>query len=301
MRPTDQATPSAPLLRMDALRFRWPCAQADCLRIQSFELQAREAVFLRGPSGCGKSSLLSLVAGVLAASAGSVSLLSQDLSQLSATQRDRLRADHVGYVFQQFNLLPYLSVLDNVLLPCRFSARRMARAGGAAQAVRAAELLLSRMGLDSAFWQRRATELSVGQQQRVAAARALMGKPELVIADEPTSALDEALRASFMRVFLDACAEAGSALLFVSHDARLAPLFERQVDLPALNTAAEPSLEVSALRGCSPWPHAAPGTGVLFCRWWRCRLPCPRCCCCPLSAFELTCAKASRNRCRAPI
>ena len=247
MTPTDHAAkPSALLLRIDQLRFRWPSAHADCLNIQALELQPREAVFLRGPSGCGKSSLLSLVAGVLTANAGSVHLLGHDMGALSATRRDRLRADHVGYVFQQFNLLPYLSVLDNVLLPCRFSTRRMARAGGAAQAVRAAELLLSRMGLNAAFWQRPATELSVGQQQRVAAARALMGQPELVIADEPTSALDETLRASFMRVFLDACADAGSALLFVSHDARLAPLFQRQVDLPALNTAAQSSVEVSA-------------------------------------------------------
>lgn len=236
--PGAPASTSPPLLRIHHLRFRWPAAPADCLNIDALELQAREAVFLRGPSGSGKSSLLSLVAGVLTANSGSVSLLGHDLGTLSATRRDRLRANHVGYVFQQFNLLPYLSVLDNVLLPCRFSARRLARAGGAAKAARTAQLLLSSMGLDGAFWRRPATELSVGQQQRVAAARALMGQPELVIADEPTSALDEALRTSFMRVLLDACTEAGSALLFVSHDARLAPMFQRQVDLPTLNSAA---------------------------------------------------------------
>jgi putative ABC transport system ATP-binding protein len=235
----DKAPPdTAALLRIERLRFRWARANADCLAVDALELQPREAVFLRGPSGCGKSTLLSLIAGVLKADGGTLRLLGHDLGAASATWRDRLRADHIGYVFQQFNLLPYLSVLDNVLLPCRFSARRMTQAGGAAQASRSAEALLSAMGLDAAFWKRPATELSVGQQQRVAAARALMGKPELVIADEPTSALDEDLRVSFMQVLLQACADAGSTLLFVSHDARLAPMFARQLDLPLLNSAS---------------------------------------------------------------
>ena len=226
------------LLRLHKLRFRWPGAVTNCLDIESLVLQPREAVFLRGPSGCGKSTLLSLMAGVLKANSGSVRLLGRDLSALSATRRDSLRADHIGYVFQQFNLLPYLSVIDNVLLPCQFSARRLEQAGGRARATEAATALLSAMGLPATFWRRSATELSVGQQQRVAAARALIGKPELVIADEPTSALDEDLRASFMQVLLQACVQAGSTLLFVSHDARLAPLFQRHLDLPQLNGAA---------------------------------------------------------------
>ena len=146
---------------------------------------------------------------------------------------DRHRADHLGYIFQQFNLLPYLSVIDNVRLPCRFSARRRQRAGSGA-----AERLLERMGMDASLWHRAAGELSVGQQQRVAAARALIGAPEVVLADEPTSALDEDLRDAFMTLLLERCAEAGSALVFVSHDARLATRFARRVDLPALNAAA---------------------------------------------------------------
>ena len=234
------------LLRLHKLRFRWPGAVTNCLDIESLDLQPREAVFLRGPSGCGKSTLLSLMAGVLKADSGSVNLLGRDLSALSATARDRLRADHIGYVFQQFNLLPYLSVMDNVLLPCQFSARRLKQAGGNAQSLDAAAALLSAMGLPATFWQRPATELSVGQQQRVAAARALIGQPELVIADEPTSALDEDLRASFMQVLLQACALAGSTLLFVSHDARLAPLFQRHLDLPQLNSAMTAATAVAA-------------------------------------------------------
>jgi putative ABC transport system ATP-binding protein len=223
---------TAALLSVRDLRFRWPKAAADCLDIPQFELRAAETVFLRGPSGAGKSTLLSLLAGVLTAEQGQVCLLGQDWRALSAARRDRHRADHVGYIFQQFNLLPYRSALDNVLLPCGFSAQRRARAGSPSEA---AQDLLAGMGLSASDWQRKAGDLSVGQQQRVAAARALIGAPELVIADEPTSAMDEALRDTFMTLLLQACVAAGSALLFVSHDARLAAPFQRQIDLAAIN------------------------------------------------------------------
>jgi putative ABC transport system ATP-binding protein len=226
---------SQPLLHIRDLRFRWPRASQVCLDIPSFELRDGQTMFLRGPSGGGKSTLLSVAAGVLKVEHGSVHLLGNDWSGLSSARRDRLRADHVGYIFQQFNLLPYLSVLDNVMLACRFSAVRTARAGDVRSA---AQNLLGRVGLAPAEWSRPAADLSVGQQQRVAAARALIGRPELVIADEPTSALDEALRNSFMDLLLQACRDAGSALLFVSHDARLADRFDVQVDLATINRAA---------------------------------------------------------------
>jgi len=195
-------------------------------------------VFLHGPSGCGKSTLLSLLAGVLVGQGGHTTLLGHDWASLSGARRDRLRVAHVGYIFQQFNLLPYLSVLDNVLLPCRFSARRMAQAmrNGAAQAQ--AEHLLDQMGLDSSLWRRQALQLSVGQQQRVAAARALIGHPEVVIADEPTSALDEDRREAFLDVLLAACETNRSALVFVSHDQRIAERFARHILLPEINRAA---------------------------------------------------------------
>jgi putative ABC transport system ATP-binding protein len=230
------------LLRVQALRYRWPGAAADTLDLpDTLALDPGEAVFLRGPSGCGKSTLLSLLAGVLVADAGEVALLGQDWRQLSPARRDRVRADHVGYIFQQFNLLPYLSVLDNVRLPCRFSTRRAAQA-----AADEAERLLAQLGLAATLWRRPAAQLSVGQQQRVACARALIGRPALVIADEPTSALDEALRDRFMTLLLDACRRAGSALVLVSHDARLAIHFGRRLDLPALNRATVAPQEAGA-------------------------------------------------------
>jgi putative ABC transport system ATP-binding protein len=225
---------AAPALDVRGLRFRWPGAPADTLQIDALQLGAGEQVFLRGPSGCGKSTLLGLCAGVLLPGAGQVALLGRDWQTLGAAARDRHRADHLGYIFQQFNLLPYLSVLDNVRLPLRFSAVRARRAGAAD-----AEALLDRTGLPRALWTARADRLSVGQQQRVAAARALIGAPGVVIADEPTSALDEDLREAFMALLLDSCSAAGSALLFVSHDARLAERFHRVVDLPAINLALQ--------------------------------------------------------------
>ena len=224
---------SPPALAMQGLRYRWPGAAHDAIALDSLVLQSGDTVFLRGPSGCGKSTLLSLAAGVLLPDAGTVALLGRRWADLGASARDRHRADHLGYIFQQFNLLPYLSVLDNVRLPLRFSPRRARRAGTGA-----AEALLERTGLPRSHWAQPAATLSVGQQQRVAAARALIGAPEVVIADEPTSALDEPLREAFMALLLESCAAAGSALLFVSHDARLATRFARVVDLPAINRAA---------------------------------------------------------------
>jgi putative ABC transport system ATP-binding protein len=228
---------SSVVLQAEDLRFAWPGAAAPCIDIERFEVRAGEAVFLHGPSGCGKSTLLSLLAGVLVADSGRVCLLGHDWAAMGGSARDRCRVAHVGYIFQQFNLLPYLSVMDNVLLPCRFSARRRAQ-GSRAQA----EELLARMGLPAGLWQRTALQLSVGQQQRVAAARALIGRPELVIADEPTSALDEDRREAFLDVLLAACEADGSALVFVSHDRRIADRFARHVLLPEINRAAVSAL-----------------------------------------------------------
>lgn len=226
------------ILEFAEARFAWSGEARDTLDIADLRLAQAERVLVRGPSGCGKSTLLSLAAGVLLATSGTVRFMGQDWKALGTGARDQRRVDHVGYIFQQFNLLPYLSVIDNVLIPCRFSPLRARRASQSSSPERAAQALLDGVGLPADTWTKSASALSVGQQQRVAAARALVGHPEVVIADEPTSALDEGRRDAFMTLLMERCEESSTALLFVSHDARLASHFHRVIELPAINRAA---------------------------------------------------------------
>ena len=224
-------------IEIDGIRFAWKAGGRDVLDIARFEVEAGERVFIEGPSGSGKSTLLSLLGGVVSPREGSVRILGSGLSTMPVRRRDRFRADHIGFIFQMFNLVPYLSMIDNVTLPCRFSRRRRERAASRSGAPEGeASRLLARLGLDRAELLRRAvTDLSIGQQQRVAAARALIGAPELIIADEPTSALDEGTRERFLGLLSAQCDEADSSLLFASHDTRLGGLFHRRVSLSELN------------------------------------------------------------------
>lgn len=228
---------SEPALRLTDVRFRWSRGQPPTLAIDALEVARGERVFVQGPSGSGKSTLLSLVGGVTVPESGRVEVLGTVLSALPPAARDRFRADHVGFVFQMFNLIPYLSLAENVALPCHFSRRRRDRATeGGGTVLREAERLLGRLGLqEEARSDRPVTGLSVGQQQRVAAARALIGAPEILIADEPTSALDADHREAFIRLLFEECAHHGITLLFVSHDAALAHDFDRTIRLDEVN------------------------------------------------------------------
>jgi len=229
-----------PVAALESVRFRWRRGAPLCLAIDAFGVAPGERVFLHGPSGSGKSTLLALVGGVVAPESGRVVVQGVDLAALSPAARDRHRAEHLGFIFQMFNLIPYLSARDNILLPCRFSPRRRAKiaAGGGTPQAEAARLA-ERLDLAPALLDRPAAELSVGQQQRVAAARALIGRPELVIADEPTSALDADRQRGFLDLLLGESAAAGAAVLFVSHDPRLAGAFDRAVALAEINAARE--------------------------------------------------------------
>ena len=231
--------PTRALVHCEGLSFRWPGAAAPALSELSLRLQAGEAVLLRGESGQGKSTLLSLIAGILTPESGTLTVAGQAFHALSQRQRDRVRGADIGVVFQQFNLLPFLSILDNLLLPMRFSTERRARlaATGTPPEI-AAEELLSTLGLSlKALGNRSVGALSVGQQQRVAAARALLGSPSLILADEPTSALDPKNRDAFLRALKEAQTARGAALLCVSHDPALEPYFDRTVTLAALQGA----------------------------------------------------------------
>ena len=225
------------VLKIDHLVYRWPRASRDTLRIDELSLAPGERLFLHGPSGCGKSTLLSAIAGVIAVPAGAVYVTEQDVGGLRGGARDRFRVNHIGMIFQVFNLVPWLSALENVLLPCRYSKRRRARSGP--DPSRTGRRLLRELGIeDPALVDGPAAKLSVGQQQRVAAARALIGTPELVLADEPTSALDADAKDTFVELLARECADAGAALLFVSHDRSLEHLFDTGVDFRDLHRGA---------------------------------------------------------------
>jgi len=222
-------------IRVRQLEFGWGKAPA-LLRLEDFRLGRGERLFLYGPSGSGKTTLLNLLAGVLVPQAGSVELLGQPFSRCNARQRDQMRADYSGFIFQVFNLLPWLSLEENVRLPCQFSASRRQRAiqRHGSEAV-AARYLLGELGLAGDVLQRPVAQLSVGQQQRVAAARALIGEPPLIIADEPTSALDSDMRQVFIELLIDQVDRNNSSLLFVSHDHSLKSFFSRSLSLAELN------------------------------------------------------------------
>jgi putative ABC transport system ATP-binding protein len=225
------------VVALSGVRFSWSGAPPFVIDIDGLRVARGERVFLRGPSGSGKSTLLSLLAGVIAPLEGTVRVLDLNIGTLGGAARDRFRADHIGFIFQMFNLIPYLSVIENVCLPCGFSSRRKQRAVREGRSAEAEAVRLLRhldMG-DAALLRRPVTELSVGQQQRVAAARALIGAPELVIADEPTSALDSDRRAAFLDLLFRECARERAALIFVSHDATLAPLFDRALAFAEVN------------------------------------------------------------------
>jgi putative ABC transport system ATP-binding protein len=230
-------TSAAPAIELDQIVFRWPGQLTPCLDIPQFAVSAGEQIFLHGPSGSGKSTLLGLLGGVAIPERGHVRILGHDLPAMPGRARDRVRADHIGFLFQQFNLLPWLSALDNVLLPCTFSPSRQRRASEARNTRAEAQHLLSQLDLAPSLWSKAASDLSVGQQQRVAAARALIGKPEILIADEPTSALDAERQLIFVDLLLREARTANAALIFVSHDQRLAAHFSRCIGLAEINQA----------------------------------------------------------------
>lgn len=214
--------------------FAWP-GHKPLLAVSRLQVNAGERVFVAGPSGSGKSTLLGLIAGIHLPTSGCVTMFGADTRALSASARDRLRGAEMGFVFQQFNLIPYLSVLDNVLLPVSFSAARRERLGSTAEREQQADALLAHLGLSGHINQQPAAKLSVGQQQRVAVARALLGKPKLIICDEPTSALDTQSRDNFLEVIANECQRNNAALIFVSHDQSLATHFDRHLDMHDLN------------------------------------------------------------------
>jgi putative ABC transport system ATP-binding protein len=223
--------------------FAWPGRNAFTLSIDRFALHKGERLLLIGPSGGGKSTFLGLLAGIVTPQAGVIDLLGTDIARLRGAARDRFRAEHLGIIFQMFNLLPYGSVIDNVVLPLSFSAGRRERAEAEGGAKAAAARLLQSLGIEPALHGASAANLSVGQQQRVAAARALIGSPELVVADEPTSSLDRNRQQAFLDLLFADLAAANATLIMVSHDESLAARFTRVAALTDIARTSRGGLE----------------------------------------------------------
>ena len=216
------------VLDISDVAYRWPGQAGFSLTVPRLSVAEGEAVLLLGESGSGKSTLLSLICGTILPDDGKVWIAGTDTTTLSGGARDKFRAEQIGVIFQQFNLLPFGSVMDNILLPLCFAPARRTRAG---DTVAEAIALCEALGLPQDLVVAKATALSVGQQQRVAVARALIGQPPLIIADEPTSALDANNQATFLDLLFAQTTMYKTALLMVSHDARLGERFDRVIHM----------------------------------------------------------------------
>lgn len=224
-------------VQIENLKFKDPRMSESVLDVPNFRVENKEKVFLYGPSGCGKTTLLEVLAGVIPADSGVVRVVGEDLVKCTAPQRDLIRANRLGYIFQNFNLIPYLSVLENITLPLYLSAKKREKVPKNVE-VEQAQSLCQHLGIMDIL-NKNAAELSVGQQQRVAAARALLGQPELILADEPTSALDFDHREKFIQLLFSLCEKHEISVLFVSHDRTLQNMFDRSVNLTELNRGGQ--------------------------------------------------------------
>lgn len=231
------------MIHIKNLKFKYPNSLSYILDLPEFNLKKGEKVFLFGPSGCGKSTFLEILAGINIPNEGSISINNSEIQLMSATQRDRFRADYIGYIFQSFNLVPYLSVKENITLPLYFSELKRSHVLKENENMAVLEIC-KRLGIEQLL-DKAVTELSIGQQQRVAAARAMIGKPKLILADEPTSSLDFDHREKFIQLLFSVCNELEISVLFVSHDRSLEKLFDRSVSLQEINLASKKNVEVN--------------------------------------------------------
>ena len=215
-------------IRLDSLRFYWSKVADFKIYIPKLEIGRGEKVLLLGESGSGKTTLLSLICGFLSPISGDIFLNEQKLNDLKANKKDQFRSDNIGIIFQQFNLLPYANVIDNITLPLYFSKNRDSRVTNHRET---ALNLCRSLQLSESTIAMQANKLSVGQQQRVAVARALIGNPSLIIADEPTSSLDASTQKKFLDLMFSQIEEHKSTLLMVSHDSSISNYFDRTINI----------------------------------------------------------------------
>ncbi len=215
---------------LDNVRYQYGGAKAKSTKfyIPRWDVEENDTVFLHGESGSGKSTLLAMLSGMLVPDQGDVTVLGQSLPSMSNRKRDAFRAQNIGVVFQTFNLIPYLSILNNIELAAYL-------AGKDKRDIRKrAEQLMVSLNMSAELFERPVSQLSIGQQQRVAIVRALINAPRLLLVDEPTSALDASARDAFMDLLMAVVAENNTAMVFVSHDQALAKHFAKSVDIASV-------------------------------------------------------------------
>ncbi|MGJ8682342.1 ABC transporter ATP-binding protein [Paraglaciecola sp.] len=223
-------------IRLTDVKFSWPQQTKPQINIKNWQVKSGQKIFIYGRSGEGKSTLLNLLCGIENRYSGKIEVMGQDLAHLSGGQRDTFRANHIGVIFQQFNLLPYLTGLQNILLANQFKSASQEDNPSLLSSI------CEKLELSSSILKSKANQLSVGQQQRLAVARALYTQPSLIIADEPTSALDTESRNKFIQLLLDC--STNSTLVFVSHDKGIASHFDSQLALSEIQAKQETRYDV---------------------------------------------------------
>ena len=216
------------IVKIESLRFQWSKNNNFKIFVPKLEVGRGKKVIFLGESGSGKTTLLSLICGFLEPLSGSISINDKIISDLTSTNKDAYRSDNIGIIFQQFNLLPYANVIDNIILPLYFSKQRSKKVENK---INAAMNLCDQLRLPESILNQKASNLSVGQQQRVAVARALIGSPSIIVADEPTSSLDTEAQELFLDLMFDQISKNSSTLLMVSHDKSLTNYFDQVIDI----------------------------------------------------------------------
>lgn len=216
------------IVKIESLRFQWSKNNSFKIFVPKLEVGRGKKVLFLGESGSGKTTLLSLICGFLEPFSGSISINDKIISNLTSINKDTYRSDNIGIIFQQFNLLPYANVIDNIILPLYFSKQRSKKVENK---INAAMNLCDQLRLPESILNQKASNLSVGQQQRVAVARALIGSPSIIVADEPTSSLDTEAQELFLDLMFDQISKNSSTLLMVSHDKSLTNYFDQVIDI----------------------------------------------------------------------
>ncbi len=227
------------IINLNQIRFAYSKESERCvLDLPSWNVAAEESVLLIGESGSGKSTLLNMLCGILIPDSGTMNVAGQALETMNNRQRDRFRAKQIGYVAQNFNLIPYLSAIDNIKLANYFSRNASDASNNNPNNGLEMKALLLELNITQEHWNRPISQLSIGQQQRIAIARAVVNRPQLLIADEPTSSLDQSNRDNFMSILMATAKAHETTLVFVSHDLSLSRYFDRIDSMSDINKSA---------------------------------------------------------------